>query len=184
MGAMREYPNVFQIWYGVDDSIPPQYEVFIKHNEPILRKIPSYRFIKTSWIKEFLKQNGYNLSRFSDAQYRFQSDIVRFLVLYHFGGLYLDLDVKLNSRFDEFLSLLVDEYSSKDLMTEDLRIYFLWFRKGSPNLKKIIEHYMKMDFIDYDYNIFSLGGLFRKLDVELLPVDVLKRYVKHFVLSG
>ncbi len=184
MGAKGGYPNIFQIWYGADDRVPPHYEVFIKHNSPILSKIPTYRFLKTSWINTFLNEKGYSLAKFSGAHYRFQSDIIRFLMLYHFGGLYLDLDVKLSSRFDEFLTFLSNEYSDRDLMTEDLRIYFLWFKKGSPNLKKIIEHYMKMDFIDYDYNVFSLGGLINKLDIYFLSVNFLNKYVKHFVISG
>ena len=184
MVDVKNYPNIFQIWYGKDDNVPPQYTVFIRHNSSIFSKIPTYRFLKTSWIKTFLKNNGYDISKFSSAHYRFQSDIVRFLVLYHFGGLYLDLDVKLNDRFDEFLAFLTNKYSGIDLMLEDLRIYFLWFRKGSQNLEKIIEHYMNMDFIDYDYNIFSLGGLLEKLDIEFLPLKVLERYVKHFVISG
>ncbi len=184
MDVKGSYPNVFQIWYGADDNVPHHYGVFINHNAPIFSKIPTYRFLKTSWIKAFLKKNGYSLAKFSCAHYRFQSDIIRFLVLYHFGGLYLDLDVKLNGRFGEFLALLVDEYSNRDLMLENLRIYFLWFKRGSKNLEKIIEHYMNMEFIDYDYNVFSLGGLLEQLDVELLPVNVLNKYVKHFVISG
>ena len=69
-------------------------------------------------------------------------------------------------------------------MPENWRIYFLWFQKGSKNLKTIIDFYMNLKFLDYDYNIFQLGGLSKLVDVKLIPLSTLDLYLRHFVMSG
>lgn len=177
------YPNIFQLWYGYDDTIPKKYETFIKHNDKILSSIDSYRLLRTSDINKFLDKFGYDLSRFSNFHFRFQSDIIRFLLLYHYGGLYLDLDVKLNDNFFELLDILQTEFKDKDAMPSNKRIYFLWFQKGSKNLERIIDYYMSLEYLDYDYNIFSFGKI--DLDgIRLIPTNRLDIYLKHFVLSG
>ncbi|WP_025209947.1 glycosyltransferase [Hippea sp. KM1] len=177
------FPHVFQIWYSDGDEIPKKYDVFIEHNRRIFEKIPTYRLYRTSQIKAFLKGFGYDLSRFRGFHYRFQSDIVRFLLLYHFGGLYLDLDIKVNDNFFELLELLNTRYKHVDAMPQNKRIYFLWFRKDSKNLKRIINYYMGLDYLDYDYNVFSFANLSFE-DLVYLPLEELDRYFRHFVMSG
>ncbi len=45
------------------------------------------------WVKEAVEER----------KYAFAADYIRFYALYHFGGIYLDSDVKVLKRFDEFL---------------------------------------------------------------------------------
>ncbi len=177
------YPNIFQIWYGYTDEIPGKYGVFLEHNRTILSQIPAYRLITTSQIKEFLSKYGYNLEKFKNEQFRFQSDLIRFLILYHYGGLYLDLDIKLNDSFFELLEILRTEHKNRDLMPSNRRIYFLWFQKKSKNLKKIIDHYFSLSHIGYDYNIFSLHNIDIS-NLEFIETSELNRYLKHFAVSG
>ncbi|AEA33889.1 glycosyltransferase [Hippea maritima] len=177
------YPNVFQIWYSDGDEIPKKYEVFIEHNKRIFEKIPSYRLYRTSQINKFLKEFNYDLSKFKGFHYRFQSDVIRFLLLYHFGGLYLDLDIKVNDNFLKLLDMLNTEYKNVDAIPQNRRIYFLWFRRHSKNLKKIIDYYMDLSYLDYDYNVFFFAELDFN-DLVYLPLDELDCYFKHFVMSG
>ncbi len=184
MNNRYKSPKVFQLWYGFDDNIPEIYTSFINHNRNVFGKIPGYKLITTSEINDFLNKHDYDLSKFKKFNFRFQSDIVRFLILYHHGGLYLDLDIKVNDNFIDLLEILVNQYSDYDAMPEDWRIYFLWFQKGSKNLKRIIDFYMNLKFLDYDYNIFQLGGLSKMVDIKLIPLSALDLYLKHFVMSG
>ncbi len=184
MNNKFELSDVFQLWYGFDDSVPKIYNVFIEHNKEVFDKIPRYRLITTSEINDFLNRHNYDLSKFKQFNFKFRSDIIRFLILYHYGGLYLDLDIKVNDNFIELLNILVNQYGNCDAMPENWRIYFLWFQKGSKNLEKIIDFYMNLEFLDYDYNIFQLGGLSKMVDVKLIPLSTLDKYLKHFVMSG
>jgi len=184
MDSKQELPNVFQLWYSFDDKVPEIYNSFIDHNKGIFNKIPSYRLITTSEINDFLKKHDYDLSKFKKFNFKFQSDIIRFLILYHYGGLYLDLDIKVNDNFLDLLNELTEKFNDCDAMPENWRIYFLWFQKGSENLKTIIDFYMSLEFLDYDYNIFSLGGLSKLVDIKLIPLSKLDMYLKHFVMSG
>ncbi|WP_022670116.1 glycosyltransferase [Hippea alviniae] len=177
------YPNIFQLWYGYDDTIPKKYEIFIKHNSKIFAQIESYKLLKTSQINRFLDEFGYDLSKFKGFHFRFQSDIIRFLLLYHYGGLYLDLDIKLSDNFFELLNILQTEFEGKDAMPSNKRIYFLWFQKGSENLRKMINYYMSLEYLDYDYNVFSFSKINLE-NIELISTDRLNLYLKHFVLSG
>ncbi len=184
MNNKHDLPNVFQLWYGFDDNVHEIYNSFINHNKKIFERIPGYRLITTSEINDFLSKHNYDLSKFKKFNLRFQSDIIRFLILYHYGGLYLDLDIKVKNNFIDLLKILVSQYGNCDAMPENWRIYFLWFQKGSKNLKTIIDFYMNLKFLDYDYNIFQLGGLSNLVDVKLIPLSTLDLYLKHFVMSG
>lgn len=89
------------IWFG--NTMPKEYEVW---REEWQKRHPGWKFIM--WDEKKIAQEFrtglFNQKSFDDAakakNYGKMSDIVRYEILYRFGGLYLDCDIKNYKNFD------------------------------------------------------------------------------------
>jgi len=100
---------------------PPKYKVFI---DLVKSKNPDYKYIffDDDDIETFLKEN---YPEYWDTYQRLpiliqKIDFFRYIAVYHYGGIYLDLDVKALKSFDDQLLnnntiFPVDEYLTKPL---------------------------------------------------------------------
>jgi mannosyltransferase OCH1-like enzyme len=119
---------IFQIWWNETDDIEEKYQQLIDKNEKILEAYPHYIFTRKD-IKLFLKQNQ-ELKEIFDKfskevnSYYFQSDLLRFMILYKYGGIYLDLDVELYDNFYEFYNELNTKYLNFEFIPDDKHIFF------------------------------------------------------------
>ena len=85
-------------------------------NDPIPEKLQEYM---TSWKKylpdyEFMKWDFHRFPKesctwvseaFDHKRYAFAADYIRIYALYHFGGIYVDMDVEVLKSFDDLLHL-------------------------------------------------------------------------------
>ncbi len=150
----REYPELIQKCIRSWKDILPDYEIKIWDESSVSN-------IKIPWLQESL----------SKKKYAFASDVVRAYALYHFGGVYMDTDVFLKRRFDDFLChtfvSFVEYYpdyfdksrieidGSKKLGLEFVRylainITFMASIKGHEYMRMVLEEYKKRNFIKED----------------------------------
>jgi mannosyltransferase OCH1-like enzyme len=96
---MEKIPHIIHYcWFG--PKKPPRVERFIADWK---KKLPDYTFME--WNEENTDISGcaYAREALSAGKYAFVSDYVRVKRLVEYGGVYMDTDVKIIRRFDEFL---------------------------------------------------------------------------------
>ena len=139
--------KVFGYWY--DNELP----VFIKNsiketkkNNPYLEydiydNKKSIQFLKNNFDMEVL--NAYETL----IPKSFKSDLLRFCLLYIYGGLYIDLKLIINSVSKSFFFndyLLAFGKKKKNYNYKPIETSFLYFKKaGNPNLLKCIKEIVK-----------------------------------------
>ncbi|MFZ4394478.1 MAG: glycosyltransferase family 32 protein [Kiritimatiellia bacterium] len=120
--------------------------------------MPDYEF--RCWDAAALKTID---ARFANQAYRaeqwaFAADYIRLHALYHVGGVYLDADVKVFRRFDEFLHdaafASIESYTYRKYA--DYRHDYwidaamLGAEKGNPFIKDCLDYYRDRDFVRQD----------------------------------
>ena len=88
---------IHQIWLG-PSAIPQNYKYYL---ETWKKHHPNWEF-KIWTEKEILAENFTSMDLYQKARnYAEKSDIVRYEILYRYGGLYIDTDIECYSSFDE-----------------------------------------------------------------------------------
>jgi mannosyltransferase OCH1-like enzyme len=111
--------------------------------------------LKNYQIKEWTTADfNPNLCNFSSQAYNkkkwaFVADYFRLWVLYNYGGIYLDSDILLHQNFDKYLSDRVFmSWETFDL----LGAHVMGAEKGHPLIKKYLDHYQNLNFMDNQGN--------------------------------
>jgi mannosyltransferase OCH1-like enzyme len=93
---------IHQIWLG--DAMP-QFEFNLTTH---LRKSLNSEWIYKLWTEKDIKciENFTNINYYyQTSNFGQKSDLLRYAILYQFGGIYMDTDFQLNTSFDELLDL-------------------------------------------------------------------------------
>lgn len=95
----------------------------------------SFDFESVPFVKEAM----------SAKKYAFASDYVRLYALYTEGGIYLDSDVYVQKKFDQFLSedffCGTERYGSESIKMYRLEAAIMGAHKGHPFIKKCMSYY-------------------------------------------
>jgi mannosyltransferase OCH1-like enzyme len=129
--------------------------------ESMLRCIDSWRrFFPGYEIKEWNESNfdvnllPYTQEAYTAKKYAFVSDVARFWVLYHVGGIYFDTDVEIISSFDEIITkgafMGVESHCKAGEMPNVNPGLGLGAEKGNPVIKSIFDYYNTLRFLDED----------------------------------
>ena len=142
-------PNVIHYcWFGGD-----------KMSESMQRCIASWRrFFPGYEIKEWNETNfdvnllPYTKEAYQLKKYAFVSDVARFWILYHEGGIYFDTDVEIISSFDEIVSkgafMGVESHCKAGELPNVNPGLGLGAEKGNPVLKSIFNYYKTLSFLN------------------------------------
>lgn len=88
-------------WFSKKNkTIPKKYQKFIINWKKIL---PDYKFILWTSDNFDINSSEWTKTAFKAEKYAFVSDFVRMYALYNYGGIYLDIDVEVVKKFDDFL---------------------------------------------------------------------------------
>ncbi len=118
------------------------------------------RFFPDYEIKEWNETNfdvnllTYTQEAYKAKKYAFVSDVARFWVLYHEGGIYFDTDVEIISSFDEIITkgafMGVESHCKAGEMPNVNPGLGLGAEKGNPVIKSIFDYYNTLRFLDED----------------------------------
>ena len=86
-------------WFG-HELMPKSQKDYIRGWK---RLMPDYTFIRWDESNFNVCENKYTKLAYKEKKYAYVSDVARCIALLQFGGIYLDTDVELFSRFDKFL---------------------------------------------------------------------------------
>ena len=169
-------PKIIHYCWLSDDPLPSEYQNFIDEWHTIM---PDYVIKK--WDRKAINLDAHPFAKdaFVHKKYAFAADYIRAYALYTEGGIYLDSDVKVLKRFDEFLKysyfssienqmskanykLLINRFIDKEgRRIHDKICYFLGIQaaiigaeKGNALIGEILDYYKKQSFIDSKGNMF------------------------------
>lgn len=169
-------PKIIHYCWLSDNPIPAEYQAYINEWKEIM---PDYTFKK--WDRQAIKLDEHPFAKeaFDHKKYAFAADYVRAYALYTEGGIYLDSDVKVLKRFDQYLKysyfssienqlsqtnykLLINRFIDKQGKRIDNKTcYFLGIQaailgaeKGNALIGEILDFYKKQSFVDLNGDIF------------------------------
>lgn len=188
-----------QIWY--QGIVPKQYRNYQQEWEKYYgnKEDTDYMLWNSKSIDELL--NNYpNIKKFyNELSHMIQKiDIAKYVILYHYGGIYIDMDVKLINPLKQIYQdksvLLCDMYCAYNFIIKiTMNNFFFYFKeKKHPFLKLILDESMKFDRKFYDikplYILKSTGpALITKCynlyqypeEISIITKKHLDKYFKH-----
>ena len=142
--------NIIQTWKTKD--VPVYYHGYINKIK-ILHPQWNYMFFDDQDIIEFMKSiMPEYINLFNNLPYTIQKiDLFRYLAIYHYGGVYLDLDMDINLNFDDLFNINVCSFPIElknindhvlKMQNNDILIgnYAFYSPPRHPFLKKIIDN--------------------------------------------
>lgn len=113
--------------------------------------LPDYEVIR--WndekCKSIIENNDYAKQAYEAKKYAFVSDYLRLYVLYNYGGIYMDTDVRVIKKIDEFL-----QFSAFTSFQDDTMIptALMGSEKGGKWVGRLLEYYDNKTFINSEGN--------------------------------
>lgn len=158
-------PKIIHFCWLSDDPVPADLQ---KNMDSWKEKLPGYEFRKwdfsvfdknsSIWVKE----------AFENKKYAFACDFIRIFAVYHYGGIYLDMDVEVVRSFDPLItqSRMFGSESQNDKM--DIEAGCFGAEKGDVFLGKCLEYYKNRHFIKEDgsFDMITLPNIMRKVIIE------------------
>lgn len=122
------------------------------------RRLPDYEMMLWDTNRFPLDQSKWVKEAFENKKYAFAADYIRAYALYHYGGIYLDMDVEVLKSFDPLLSLPM--FIGYDHHTDKYMEVATWgVSKGNEILKILLDCYNEKTFVKEDGT----------LDTEVMP---------------
>ena len=109
--------------------------------------LPDYKIIEWNKNNFDVNMSSFTKEAFDAKKYAFVSDYVRLYVLYNYGGIYLDSDIKVLKSFDDLLNnKAFSGFESK----ERVGVWLLASEKGNSLFKEMLDCYKDKHFIKND----------------------------------
>lgn len=160
-------PKIIHYCWMSGEEFPPLIKECIESWKTIL---PDYE------VKEWNSQNfDVNMTIFtseamSKKKYAFVSDYVRLYALYHYGGIYLDSDIKVLKSFNDLLeNRAFTGFEDK----KRLGVWLLASESKNPLFRDLLDVYKDKHFIDDEGNMdltpnpIVLGPIFEKYGIKM-----------------
>jgi mannosyltransferase OCH1-like enzyme len=131
-------------WFGRNRLSPLMFKCIASWR----KFLPDYQIIEWNEDKFDVDTIPYTKEAYSKKKYAFVSDYVRFYVLYHYGGIYLDTDVEVLMSLNPLLNhKMFSGFESSDRVAPGL---ILGAEKHQNFIKCMIDGYNNRSFINRD----------------------------------
>lgn len=134
-------PKIIHYCWLSGDPYPP---LVVKCLKSWREKLSDYEFVLWDTNKIDINSNIWLKQCFENRKYAFAADYIRCYALYHYGGIYLDLDVEVIKPFD---SLLLDDLMIGEEAGGDIEAAVLGASKGAIWLRYCLDYYENRSFI-------------------------------------
>lgn len=150
---------IHYIWLG-DEELSSQIKDCVESWKSVM---PDYQIIQ--WGKTIADK--INMPFVNEAlqygKWAFASDVIRLWVMYHYGGLYFDTDVKVLKSFDPLLDnhAFIGREGCLQIQGKSTSYHLTSFcfgaEKGNPYIKKCLEYYEGRHFITSSNNSLPMA---------------------------
>ena len=149
-------PKVIHLCWFSNELFPVEIKVCLDTWKRIL---PDYTIRRWTYEDAVAINSNFVNEALALKRWAFASDVVRFYALYHEGGVYMDSDIFLNRRFDEFIPesgfATFIELSHANDTRFSLQAAFMIGEKGNSFCKDMLDYYEGVHFDNADDTIKS-----------------------------
>lgn len=149
--------TIHYFWFGNNEKS----ELILNCIESWKKYFPDFQIHE--WNESNYNIDNYHYCRqaYDAKKYAFVSDVARFDILYHYGGLYFDTDVEVLKKFDDLIKKeAFVGFERRDLINPGL---VMWVKhSGNKILKEMLDMYKSNSFINDDgtYNLTTVCEYF------------------------
>lgn len=134
-------PKIIHYCWLSNDPYP---EMIQKCIDSWKQAMPDYQFMKWDTTNFDVNMCNYTRQAFDIKKYTYASDYIRLYALYHYGGIYLDADIKVVKNFEP---LLDNEAFTCFESETSVAAWIFGSSKGNPIFKEFLDYYKDRDFI-------------------------------------
>lgn len=153
-------PKIIHYCWLSNDPIPTELQTCM---ESWRKYLPEYELILWNFDRFPKSQSKWVNDAFDNKKYAFAADYIRIYALYHYGGIYLDMDVEVVKPFEPFLNLntMLGYENSK---SGGLEVAAFGVQKHSPWMKACLDYYDTRVFVNEDgsFNVQPLPGVIKR----------------------
>jgi len=146
--------NIHFIWWQGWDELPKKYKKHINNWNKYNSEYKIYYWDETK-IHKLLKEKSINLDLLNSFDLMIQKiDFSKYIILYYYGGFYVDVDINCNNSLDKFIKkdkITVCKIKPfNNINYELMNNGFIYCPKNDKVMKKIIDQCLK-------HNSYSVG---------------------------
>lgn len=134
--------KIHYVWFS-DEPYPPLIQKCINIWK---EKLPDYEIILWNRSNFDVHMNTWCSQAFGAKKYAFVTDYARLYILYHHGGIYMDVDVEVTRNFDDLLSDAA--FASFTAKPEKIQAETIGCEAGHEMFWKLLQYYETRNFID------------------------------------
>lgn len=139
-------PKIIHYCWLSDEPLPNDIKEYI---EGWKRLMPDYKIVKWDTSKFDIDSVPFVKQAFENHKWAFAADYIRVYALYNYGGIYLDSDVEVLKKFDDFLNLkMMLGYENTNIRSLEVAVWGA--EKNHPLLSDILDLLDKRQFIQND----------------------------------
>ena len=114
------------------------------------KQCPDYKIMRWDETNFDVTSNKFCQQAYENRKWAFVSDYFRLKILYDYGGIYMDTDVEVLQKLDDFLHCKWFSGFEKSESGYNIPTGTMGSEKGSPLIKELLEYYEDNDFIGTD----------------------------------
>jgi mannosyltransferase OCH1-like enzyme len=139
-------PRIIHYCWLSNDPVPENLKKYMYSGK---EKLYDYEFVLWNFERFDINTSLWVKQAFEAKKYAFAADFIRLFVVYHYGGIYLDMDIEVIKKFDELLHhKIMLAYERNDVKTLEAGCFGA--EKYSPYIKKCLDYYDGRQFIRSD----------------------------------
>ena len=163
-------PKTIHLCWFSNDPFPVEIKVCINTWK---RLLPDYKIRRWTYEDALAINNKFVNEALALKKWAFAADVIRFYALYKEGGVYMDSDIFLNRRFDDFIpdsgfATFLECYNPQKGKI-GLQAAFMIGEKGNTFCKDMLDYYLDIHFSKEDGSI----------DIEVSPLKMADIAEKH-----
>ena len=156
-------PKIIHYCWLSDDEIPENLRIYMKSWE----KLQDYQFIKWDLKKFDINSSRWVKEAFENKKYAFACDYIRLYAVYHYGGIYMDMDIEVIKKFDDLLNkpyMFARERPDIDYIEAGC----FGAEKENPFLKSCLKYYEDRAFVmdDGTFDMIPLPKIMHSIKVK------------------
>lgn len=123
--------------------------------------LPDYEIVEWNERNFDVHSIPYTSEAYANKKYAFVSDYARFYVLYHNGGIYMDVDVEVIQPLELFLEhKMFGGFETNDGVNPGL---ILGAEKGTSLFKEVLDEYLKKEFVYVPKKMDTVVSIFTSI---------------------
>jgi mannosyltransferase OCH1-like enzyme len=156
-------PKTIHYCWLSSDPVPENLQKYMNSWQ---EKLSGYEFVLWNFDRFDINSSLWVKQAFEAKKYAFAADVIRLFAVYHYGGIYLDMDVEVVRPFDSLLENSVMLACEND-KTKAIEAGCFGAAKGHPVIKACYDYFTGREFslkaIDDGY---TLPRIMRKIYIE------------------